>query len=138
MSDSVGPSFGPTFAEYNPPRAMLTDDGVPFATTGIHGLSQLNVWWMRSEMQHQRIRPASRQATGVHERMHRTMKRRAYCPPCAPCADQQRTFNVLRTEFNDGRPHETLGDRTSVCGIAPHAASTRARSHSKNIRSTFS
>ncbi len=31
---------------------------LPFATTGIHGLSQLNVWWMRLGIQHQRILPA--------------------------------------------------------------------------------
>ena len=27
--------------------AIRTDNGVPFATTGIHGLYQLNVWWFR-------------------------------------------------------------------------------------------
>ena len=110
--DGVRRSFERTFAEYGLPRAMRTDNGVPFATTGIHGLSQLNVWWMRLGIQHQRIRPASPQENGVHERMHRTMKRRACRPPRATCAAQQRTFNAFRTEFNDERPHEALGNRT--------------------------
>ena len=49
--------FDRLFREYGLPRAIRTDNGVPFATTGIHGLSQLNVWWMRLGIQHQRILP---------------------------------------------------------------------------------
>ena len=66
-----------TFAEYGLPAAIRTDNGVPFASNGIHGLSQLNVWWVRLGIQHQRIRPASPQDNGVHERMHRTLKKGA-------------------------------------------------------------
>ncbi len=47
---------------------------VPFATCGIHGLSQLNVWWLRLGIQHQRILPASPHQNGAHERMHKTLK----------------------------------------------------------------
>jgi putative transposase len=36
----------------------MDDNGVPFATTGIHGLSRLNVWWIKLGIQHQRILPA--------------------------------------------------------------------------------
>lgn len=66
--------FECAFREYGLPAAIRTDNGVPFATTGIHGLSQLNVWWMRLGIQHQRIRPASPQENGAHERMHKTLK----------------------------------------------------------------
>ncbi|PYN19144.1 MAG: IS481 family transposase, partial [Candidatus Rokuibacteriota bacterium] len=51
----VRPIFDRLFREYGLPRAIRTDNGVPFATTGIHGLSQLNVWWLRLGIQHQRI-----------------------------------------------------------------------------------
>jgi putative transposase len=108
----VRTTFARAFAEYGLPRAIRTDNGVPFATTGIHGLSQLNVWWMRLGIQHQRIRPASPQENGVHERMHRTLKQGACHPPRAHCAAQQRAFNTFRAEFNDERPHEALGNRT--------------------------
>lgn len=47
---------------------------VRFATTGIHGLSQLNVWWLRLGIQHQRILPAQPQQNSAHERMHKTLK----------------------------------------------------------------
>src|SRR2546425_1889153 len=43
----VRPVFDRLFREYGLPRAIRTDNGVPFATTGIHALSQLNVWWLR-------------------------------------------------------------------------------------------
>ena len=51
----VRPVFDRLFREYGLPRAIRTDNGVPFATTGIHGLSQLNVWWLRLGIQHQRM-----------------------------------------------------------------------------------
>lgn len=104
--------FARAFYEYGLPRAIRTDNGVPFATTGIHGLSQLNVWWMRLGIQHQRIRPASPQENGVHERMHRTLKQAACHPPRAHCAAQQRAFNAFRAEFNDERPHAALNNTT--------------------------
>jgi hypothetical protein len=46
-----------TFREFGRPLAMRTDNGVPFASCGLHGLSQLNVWWMRLGIQHQRMSP---------------------------------------------------------------------------------
>ena len=73
----VRPVFDRLFREYGLPRAIRTDNGVPFATTGIHGLSQLNVWWMRLRIQHQRILPGQPQQNGAHERMHKTLKAEA-------------------------------------------------------------
>ena len=52
----VRPIFDRLFREYGLPDAIRTDNGVPFATTGIHGLSPLNVWWLRLGLQHQRSR----------------------------------------------------------------------------------
>ena len=57
----VRPVFDRLFREYGLPRTIRTGNGVPFGTTGIHGLSrlsQLNVWWLRLGIQHQRILPA--------------------------------------------------------------------------------
>ena len=95
-----------------PFSATLSASGVPFATTGIHGLSQLNVWWLRLGIQHQRTRPASPQENGAHERMHKTLKAEAIRPPRATLAPQQRAFNRFRAEYNDERPHSSLGYRT--------------------------
>jgi transposase InsO family protein len=104
--------FEQIFHEYGLPSAIRTDNGVPFATTGIHGLSQLNVWWMRLGIQHQRILPAHPQQNGAHERMHKTLKASAIRPPRATLAAQQRAFNTFRRLYNDERPHDFLEGRT--------------------------
>src|SRR4029078_5080034 len=85
--------FEHLFRESGLPRAIRTDNGVPFATTGLHGLSTLSVWWIRLGIQHQRIAPASPQQKGAHERMHKTLKRGAIRPPRATLQAQQRAFN---------------------------------------------
>jgi transposase InsO family protein len=104
--------FEHAFRTYGVPHAIRTDNGVPFATSGIHGLSQLNVWWMRLGIQHQRIHPGRPQQNGAHERMHKTLKRRAIRPPRADARAQQRAFNHFRTEYNEERPHDSLGGQT--------------------------
>lgn len=105
------PVFERTFREFGLPRAIRTDNGVPFTTRGLHGLSQLSVWWMRLGIQHQRIHPASPQENGAHERMHKTLKAGACRPPRGTMAAQQRAFNRFRAEYNNERPHEALQDR---------------------------
>src|SRR5205085_1668574 len=106
------PVFERAFGEYGLPRAIRTDNGVPFATQAIHGLSYLNVWWMRLGIQHQRIHPGSPQENGAHERMHRTLKRHAVKPVQRTCAGQQKRFDAFRREYNIERPHEALGQET--------------------------
>jgi transposase InsO family protein len=106
------PVFERVFREYGLPAAIRTDNGVPFATLAIHGLSYLNVWWMRLGIVHQRIHPGSPQENGAHERMHRTLKRRAVKPVQRTCAGQQRQFDAFRTEYNTERPHDALGGDT--------------------------
>lgn len=91
---------------------MRTDNGVPFASTSLHGLTALNVWWLRLGIQHQRILPAHPQQNGAHERMHKTLKRGAIRPPRATLAAQQRAFNRFRLEYNEERPHQFLNGRT--------------------------
>ena len=106
------PVFERAFREYGLPIAIRTDNGVPFATQAIHGLSYLNVWWMRLGILHQRIRPGCPQENGAHERMHRTLKRQAIKPVRASCAAQQRNFDAFVREYNTERPHERLNQDT--------------------------
>jgi putative transposase len=106
---SVRPVFERAFREFGLPLAIRTDNGVPFANTGLHGLTQLNVWWLRLGIQHQRIRPASPQENGAHERMHRTLKAETTRPPAADLVRQQRAFTAFRHEYNEERPHAALG-----------------------------
>ena len=107
----VRPVFERLFRHYGLPRAIRTDNGVPFAATGLRGLSPLNVWWLRLGIQHQRIRPAHPQQNGAHERMHKTLKAETTRPPRASLAAQQRAFNAFRRVYNDERPHAALHHR---------------------------
>ncbi len=106
------PVFERAFREFGLPLAIRTDNGVPFATQAIHGLSYLNVWWMRLGILHQRSRPGCPQDNGAHERMHRTLKRQAIKPVRGSCTAQQRNFEAFRHEYNEERPHERLNQET--------------------------
>jgi transposase InsO family protein len=97
------------FREYGLPEAMRSDNGSPFASTGIAGLSRLSVWWMRLGIQLQRIRPGHPEENGRHERMHRTLKACTATPPAPNLRLQQRAFDTFRHEYNEERPHEALG-----------------------------
>jgi transposase InsO family protein len=94
------------------PNAIRSDNGAPFASTGIHGLNGLNVWWLQLGITHQRITPGSPQENGAHERLHRTLKARAIRPPAANRNLQQRVFNAFQRTYNELRPHEALNDDT--------------------------
>jgi len=96
---------------------MRTDNGVPFASTSLHGLTALTVWWLRLGIQHQRILPAHPQR--AHERMHKTLKRGASRPPRATLAAQHRAFDRFRHEYNDERPHQFLRGRTPGARYRP-------------------
>ena len=114
--------FERVFREYGLPGGIRTDNGVPFATQAVHGLSYLNVWWMRLGIVHQRIHPGAPQENGAHERMHRTLKRRAVKPVQRTCAAQQKQFDAFRVEYNTERPHDALGGDTPA---SRYAASRR-------------
>jgi transposase InsO family protein len=96
--EDARPIFERTFRGYGLPRAIRTDNGPPFVTRALCGLSHLDVWWTRLGIQHQHIHPASPQESGAHERMHRTLKRKAIRPPRATMRSQQRGVDAFRTE----------------------------------------
>jgi putative transposase len=111
-TEGAKPVFERLFREVGLPAAIRSDNGSPFASTGIHGLCELNTWWMKLGISHQRIRPGCPQQNGAHERMHRTLKRDTARPPAANHAAQQRRFDAFRKDFNFERPHEALDDET--------------------------
>ena len=110
-STEARPALVQLFREVGLPEAIRTDNGAPFASTGLHGLAPLNVWWMQLGIVHQRIRPGRPQSNGTHERMHRELKRETTGPAAATARAQQRRFDAFRRRYNDERPHEALGQR---------------------------
>ena len=71
--EEVRPIFELAFREFGLPLAMRTDNGTPFASTALGGLSRLSVWWIKLGIIPERIRPGHPEENGRHERMHRTL-----------------------------------------------------------------
>jgi transposase InsO family protein len=117
--EHVKPAFIRIFEQYGLPQVIRTDNGAPFASTGIGGLSPLSVWWIKLGITPQRIDPGQPQQQGAHERMHRTLKNETVVPPKADLRSQQKAFDKFRKEYNNDRPHEALGDRTPAEFYSP-------------------
>jgi transposase InsO family protein len=112
-SAPVRQSFEELFARYGRPAKILTDSGTPFgAPHAIRRWSQLSVWWIRLGIEPVLIQPGHPEQNGCHERMHRTLKQATTRPPGGNLAQQQRRFDEFCCEYNDLRPHESLGMRT--------------------------
>jgi putative transposase len=116
---SVRPHFERAFREFGLPERIRSDNGPPFATLGIGGLSALSVSWIKLGIHPERTDPGHPEQNGRHERMHKTLKAEATSPPGATLADQQRTFDRFRREYNDERPHEALGQRPPASRYSP-------------------
>lgn len=111
------------FREYGLPAAIRTDNGPPFATRGIAGLSRLSLGWMKLGIVPERIQPGHPEQNGRHERMHRTLAEETARPPEANRRRQQEAFDRFRRTYNQERPHEALGQRPPA---ALYTASPRA------------
>lgn len=95
------------FREYGLPRAIRTDNGEPFASTGLGGLSRLALWWIKLGIIPERILPGRPQQNGRHERLHGTLKRG--CGVQGSLKQQQRAFDRFRHVYNHERSHQALG-----------------------------
>ncbi len=101
--------FERIFRDYGLPVAIRTDNGIPFAGTSIGGLSRLSIWWIKLGILPERIAPGEPQQNGRHERMHRTLKESTTNPVGSNLTEQQKKFDLFRVEYNNERPHESIG-----------------------------
>lgn len=100
--------FSRLFQDYGLPNRIRSDNGVPFASNALARLSALSVWLIKLGIYPELIQPGRPNQNGIHERMHRTLKREATIPPASSLPAQQRRFDAFRHEFNHDRPHEAL------------------------------
>jgi hypothetical protein len=100
------------FDEYGLPDAIRSDNGSPFSSRGVAGLSTLSVWWHKLGIRHERIDPGHPEQNGRHERMHLDLKRETASPPATTFAKQQLRFDQFRARFNRERRHEALEQKT--------------------------
>ena len=106
-TEGAKPAFRTLFREYGLPDAIRTDNGPPFASTGIHGLCELNVWWTTRDRASANP-PCEPTTEPQHERMHKDMKREAASPPAAGLTAQQKPLNLLQKLYY----HEPTSART--------------------------
>jgi putative transposase len=126
-TEAVQACFEKLFERYGLPGAIRSDNGPPFASTqALLGLSRLSAWWLALGIELERSRPGCPQDNGAHERMHKDVKReiQALAAQCGPESDaaRQAAFEAWRREFNEERPHESLGMK---CPAEVYEKSTR-------------
>jgi len=108
VGSDVEESFTRLFRRHGLPEAIRSDNGSPFASTGLCRLSRVSVWWLRLGIALKRNLPAHPQHNGRHERIHRDLKAQTTRPPAEDLSGQQRCFDHFTHEHNHERPHEAL------------------------------
>ena len=109
-TERVRAIFEAAFREYGLPEAIRTDNGTPFASSAMGGLSRLAVWWIKLGITPERIQAGHPEQNGRHERMHRTLKQELRLAQDRWL--QQRELDLFRQDYNRVRPHEALGMET--------------------------
>jgi len=107
--EAVQPLFDRVFELHGLPEVIRVDNGCPFASSAIGGLSRLSAWWVRLGIKPEFIAPGHPEQNGAHERMHRTLKAETTQPAARTAKAQQERFEQWRRQFNEERPHEALG-----------------------------
>ena len=103
-------AFERVFKEFGLPKAIRTDNGVPFASpNALFNLSKLSVWWLRLGIEIERIKPGCPQQNGRHERMHLTLKLETTKPAGQNFLQQQAKFDDFIDCYNNERPHQAIG-----------------------------
>jgi putative transposase len=107
-AQAVWPHMEGVFRQYGLPQAIRSDNGAPFASVGLAGLTRLSIWWLKLGINLERIHPGRPDQNGRHERMHRTLKDDIEAAKYTLSA-QQRRFDRFEHYYNSVRPHEALG-----------------------------
>jgi transposase InsO family protein len=116
-TERVRAIFEAAFREHGLPEAIRTDNGAPFASSAVGGLSRLAVWWIKLGIVPERIEAGHPEQNGRHERMHRTLKQ-----DVAVGQDwraQQRRLDEFCHDYNHVRPHEALAMQTPASVYTP-------------------
>lgn len=98
------------FQKYGIPRAILSDNGSPWAAPHVVGRhTRLTVWLMDLDIAVWHGRPRHPQTQGKEERFHRTLKQEVLQGrDFADLAETQLRFDPWRETYNHVRPHEAL------------------------------
>jgi putative transposase len=122
----LGPTYAATrqrferaFADYGLPDRIRSDNGGPFASTGLGRLSRLSVWWIRLGIVPERIALGRPDQNGSHEQFHSVLKAETARPPARHAVAQQHRFARFCVEYNEERPHAALANAVPASCYQP-------------------
>ena len=108
------------FRRYGLPHILLSDNGAPWSTAGMGGLTTLEAWLLRLGVEVWHGRPHHPQTQGKVERFHGTIAAEVFgARPFPDLATSQRAFDRFRTCYNHERPHEALADAVPASRYQP-------------------
>lgn len=93
------------------PQIILCDNGAPWGTAGMGGLTSREAWLLLLGIEPWHGRPHHPQTQGKVERLHGTIAAEVFAPHPTPFADLpslQAAFDAFRMRYNHERPHEAL------------------------------
>ena len=110
------------FRRYGLPQAILCDNGSPWGTAGMGGLTSLEAWLLRLGVEPWHGRPYHPQTQGKVERFHGTVAAEVFAHRALiDLAAAQTAFDAFRTGYNLDRPHEALDDAVPASRYTPSA-----------------
>jgi len=110
------------FRRFGLPQIILCDNGAPWGTAGMGGLTSLEAWLLQLGVDPWHGRPHHPQTQGKVERFHGTIAAEVFAPHPAPFADLptiQAAFDAFRTRYNHERPHEALTNTVPASHYQP-------------------
>lgn len=108
----VWPVLDAAFREFGLPVRVRSDNGPPFASRGVGGLSRLSVRLIKAGVLPERIAPGKPQQNGRLERLHLTLLKEAADPPSRSLREQLDRLRAFQQSYNEERPHQALGQAT--------------------------
>jgi len=129
--------FEAAFRQYGMPLAIRTDNGAPFVSRAIAGLSRLSLWWMKLGIVPERIEPGHPEQNGVLERLHRTLAEETASPPEDNARAQQQAFDRFLYVYDEERPHQALSWQTPSLFYRPSPREYPARVPQPEYGSAF-
>lgn len=118
--DLVWTHLAACFGRYGLPRAILTDNGPPWGTSGDRGITRLDAWLLRLGIELWHGRPRHPQTQGKVERIHETIGVEAFgTRTFHDLAAAQAGFDAFRMIYNLDRPHEALGYAVPMSRLQP-------------------
>lgn len=97
------------FRQHGRPKAIRTDLGGPFCSTGAYGLTTLSLWWYRLGISVEFVQRRAGLDNNAHEQMHAVLQAETASPPARTRRAQLRRLRLWQHHYNHERPHDGIG-----------------------------